>query len=288
MLQTQTIETQTGFQATTAFGLRAYLCNGERFKAAVKELVICATKEPSRFNLNGVCFDNGTSGVAMVATCGHHLGYVPFDHAFMQNQHRCKVILGIDELKALAKAIKKNDSVCFQRVEMPNGLAGIHFSWSSNEAGQTLGHQDGTFPDWRIALKPAVGEYKEFRVDREQLVDLCKEAVGWYDKPKDVLPVDFDFDSAGLHLTTKIWREDFTVSRWSAERHTLEHLQTGCIFTDKADTALVKLNPVYVLKYAQTVTGKFIKIEIPPKESYPLFFTAWNSPTTWGLMPCRP
>lgn len=294
MLQTQTIEraSQDRPQPTTNFWLRAYLCEGYAFKQAVREIAWGVDNLDSRWNLRGICFDNHGTGVNLVTTNGHHLSVVTFPFQAKQERNKAKVVLSVEELKAVAKQIKKGDSVWFQAIEMPSGMMGVHFSWSGNDVGATLEHQQGSFPDWEKSVEMQSYGLEKYVVDRNELMDLCKQAVAWFDKPKDVRGVKFEVTSAGLRISTKFQHEDKGHPyNMYQPKYYYEEFQTRHIVTNGSIKSLdISFNPAYVLKYLQNMKsadGTFVTIWVPSNHKYPAMLKAWGSDTKWYLMSCR-
>jgi hypothetical protein len=121
-------------------------------------------------------------------------------------------------------------------------------------------------------------------------MNLCRQAIGWFGKPKDVRGVKFDFTSAGLQLSVKIEHEDkgHPYNMYKPKYYYEEHLTEFIFVSRSLENAEIYLNPAYLLKYLQQMKGEFINIEVPVNEKFPVKFKSWNSDTRWYLMSCRP
>ena len=124
----------------------------------VKAAAMCASKEDTRYYLNGVAIQASARGVFIVATDGHRLA------AFKQLQgydgESFNIIIPLD---IIAK-IKLNKKDPFATLKLADGLLN---QWSITHDGSTITFSviDGTFPDWqRIIPKEVDGKTAQFNM----------------------------------------------------------------------------------------------------------------------------
>ena len=139
-------------------------------KAQLAAVLAAASKDETRYNLNGVLFESER----LVATDGHRLHMVDGDKTTQETP----VIIAYESCKRILQAMGAKDTaeiVCLSEGTIRDSSATVHISPTGIEiACETI---VGTFPDYSKVVPEPDDTKRRFIVSARYLKELCDAAI---------------------------------------------------------------------------------------------------------------
>ncbi|MEI8181649.1 MAG: DNA polymerase III subunit beta [Desulfomonile sp.] len=120
--------------------------NAQKLLDMIDKTLFAASSDDSRFNLNGVLFENDENKTRLVATDGHRLALIEEDLGISLDSQHVVPKKGLNELKRILESIR--DNVFF-------GFEQKNLCVSNQKFLMSIRLVDGDYPDYRKVIPPS-------------------------------------------------------------------------------------------------------------------------------------